>query len=541
MINIITKKPKDFLKKGHNIGINSRVGYGSYNTRFFDGSIAARTKNSNIAFSLTGRVFLSDEQDLSGYPEHDFAPYTYDSDGEHFRSVLSITDPNAVQEFLIEHPEQSDLYTVNDEQTEIIPTTKGINQAIAADNTVYNNVEFKDYTEAYIIDAKMQLYDLLIGWNSWTKAEGTGSQYNDFIFLTAGEGGTWRPSHNYFYAKYDKNVNSKLNITNFVRFKTHTFNSKNNVTLLPARYYLGNYGLAQLLGGVEPQPISLHLFQNSNQLREELKMVYRPQKWFDLVAGFETRFSSIQGDYFSLLTDSAEELGAARTDIKGGNQFFSRDIGVYAQSGFNFVKDLNITLGIRYDNNKVRETQGYGNSINPRAAVVYTTGSIFLKAIYAEAFKDATNKEKYSTAEDKRELSNPFLEPEKVKNYEFVAGKKFFDNSLKISSSFYYAHYSNIIQEVRVLTSDGSYTNQNQAVGQAEVYGINAFADYKINKFTAYMNYTYTQPFTLNPIDSEGNPRKLSPEELAQKAEERKTWTWRDYWGSEFNEIYDNL
>ncbi len=508
VINVITKEPADFIQPGKLTGFDARIGYGSYNTKFFDGTFAARSKNNNIAFSLTGRVFLSDEQDLSSYSQHDFASYTFEEFADHYHSVLDITDPSLVDTFFSYYPDPNNLYTTNLDSSEIILTDAGIQQAIDYDNSVYDNVSFQDKTEAYSIDAKLKIYDFLIGWSGWNKAEGTGGQYTDLIYLTANEGGTWRPTHNYFYTKFDKDINSKLNISNFVRFKTHTFSQSNGVVVFPARYFLGNYNLEALVNGAVPSYINVYLVQKSNQLREEFKTLYQPAKWIDIVAGFEARFSSIQGDYNKIaMVDSSEEQGSTDTEIPGGNQFFSRDLGVYAQTSLSMINNLKITIGLRYDNNLVRLTEGYGNAFNPRFAVVYTPGTFIFKAIYAEAFKDATNREKYSTSSPKREFSNPFLEPEKVKNYEFVLGKSFLDRKLMINATAYFSQYSNIIQEVQVEKDDGSFTNQNQAVGEAEIYGINAFADYTFGNLTAYANYTYTVPYALDPKDSDGNPK----------------------------------
>ncbi len=505
VINIITKEPEDFIKAGKQFGMNTRTGYGSYNTKFFDGTLAFRSKNNDVSASVTGRIFFSDEQDLSSYPEHDFASYTFENDASHYRSVLDITDSEEVVDFLSNHPGESSLYTVNNDSTEIILTDEGVRKAIDADNTIYDNVRFKDMTQAYSVNAKLKIYDFLIGWNTWSKAEGTGSQYTDLIYLTSEQGGTWRPRHGYLYAKYDKDLSSKFNISNFLRYKVHDFDHKNGVVVQPARYYLGNYNLNNLVNGDIPSYLNVYLFQKSNQLREELKILYQPSHRIDVVAGFEARFSSIQGDYYKALTDSAQEKGSAGTDIPGGNQFFSRDLGFYIQSGINVFRNAKVTLGLRYDNNLVRETQGYGNAFNPRLAFVLTPGNFIIKGIYAEAFKDATNREKYSTTEEKREFPNPFLQPEKVKNYEFVLGHSFFDKSLMLNVSSYYSKYSNIIQEVRVRKDDGTYTNQNQAVGRAEICGINAISDYRKDNLRIYANYTYTLPYAIDPKNSEGN------------------------------------
>lgn len=513
VINVITKEPQDMIKAGRMVGINVRGGYGSYNTKFIDGSFAVRSKNNNIALSVTGRAFFSDEQDLSSYPEHDYAPYTFENDAEHFHAVLDIKDQTKVDGFFANHPDPSNLYITNTDSSEIILTDAGIQQAMDYDNTIYANNSFKDMTKAYSFDAKLKIYDFLLGWSNWSKAEGTGSQYTDLIFLSSQQGGTWRPVHNYFYAKYDKDISSKLNISNFVRYKVHDFDYRNSVVVLPARYYLGNYNLNSLVAGAQPQWLNIYLFQKSNQLREEFKVLYQPLSRIDVVAGFEARFSSIQGNYNEVRSwntgvgqDSIfpEEQAFPDTSILGGNYFFSRDLGFYVQSSIDLIKDTKISIGLRYDNNLVRQNEGYGNAFNPRFAIVYTPATFIIKGIYAEAFKDATNKEKYSTAVNKRELSNPTLEPEKVKNYEFVLGKSFLGNALMINASAYFSQYSNIIQEVKV-SYNGGTTNQNQAVGRAEVYGINTMADYKNNDFSAYANYTYTEPYALNPTDEEGN------------------------------------
>ena len=260
-----------------------------------------------------------------------------------------------------------------------------------------------------------------------------------------------------------------------------------------------------LIRGRVPTYDSLYLFQSSNQLREEMKVLYQPLKWIDAVAGFELRFSNIQGDYTSSTKNNAEQSGAPSTVIEGGNNFFSRDIGLYAQTGISIINHLKMTLGLRYDNNLVRENEGYGNVFNPRIAFVYSLKGYIVKAIYAEAFKDATNREKYSTAAGKRELPNPLLKPEKVKNYEFSIGKTI-DELVSLEAAAYFSQYSNIIQEVRVERADGTFTNQNQAKGQAEVFGINAMANLKWKDLSCYLNYTYTKPYTIKPTDSQDNP-----------------------------------
>ncbi len=257
----------------------------------------------------------------------------------------------------------------------------------------------------------------------------------------------------------------------------------------------------------------------------------------DVVGGTEIRFSAIQGDYSSSAKPDAEENGVPSTNIPGGNHFFSRDIGVYLQSGIDVMQNMKLTLGVRYDNNKIRTDEGYGNVFNPRVAIVYTPKSFIFKAIYAEAFKDATNREKYSTAAGKRELPNPDLQPEKVKNAEISVGKKI-NEWVFINANAYRSMYSNIIQEVQVTREDGTKTNQNQARGQAEIYGVNAYSDLKFGAFTGYANYTYTKPYMIDPknsigeilTDSLGNPyNKLRISDIAShQTNVGVTWLYKN-------------
>ena len=504
VVNIITKEPQDLIATGKQIGFNASAGYGTYNTKFFDATLAAKTKSSNIAFSATARMFNSDEQDLSKEEGYSFAPRELtDELSQKYHSALDITDSNEITEFLANNPDNSNLYTL--ENGQIILTEEGVKQALAYDNDVYNKVKFSDKTEAISLSAKLKIYDFLIGWSYWNKAEGPGAQYNDIMFMGFNQGQSWRPVHQYFYIKYEKDINSKLNISNFLRYKVHDFDKDNGIVRYRKYYSNGKYDLENLINNKVPQWDSLYLFQKSNQVRNELKAVYSPFPKLDIVAGFEARFSSIQGDYTMSKHNDAEERGIPLTEINGGNHFYSRDLGLYAQAAYTPINKLKITLGLRFDNNKIRETEGYGSVFNPRVAIVYTPSDFVIKAIYATAFKDANNREKYSTAAGKRELSNAELEPEEVQNYEFVLGKNF-NKKVNLSIATYYSSYSNIIQEVSVKREDGSYTNQNQAFGQALIYGINAFADYKVKNFTSYANYTYTEPYNINPKDSEGNP-----------------------------------
>ena len=77
VINVITKDPDDVIKEGKSIGADVQAGGGAWNTRFLDGTVAGRYRGATL--SLTGRVYKSDEWDLSRYANWDYDPAFYSS------------------------------------------------------------------------------------------------------------------------------------------------------------------------------------------------------------------------------------------------------------------------------------------------------------------------------------------------------------------------------------------------------------------------------------------------------------------------------
>lgn len=503
VINIITKNPSEIIGN-KTFGINARAGYGSYNTKFLDFTIGAQTKDRSIGFYISARTFLSDEQDLSSYTEHDYKIPELNTDlASKYQKALRITDSTKVADFLKNNPSISQYYFL-DTNYHINLTNEGIQTAFNLDNSQLQNITFSDKTKTLAFNAKLKVYDFIIGFNYWQKQEGPGSQYNDNQYLGYNQGQNWNPIHMFFYINYEKEITKKLTFTNLLNFKSHYLGKNNRIVTYSKPYLKGTYTIQNLIDEKKPKFDSLYLFYISNQFRNESKVFYQPFNFMSFISGMELRFSSIQGDYYSSKQINTQQTGSSQTNIPGGNVFFSKDIGAYFQTTLNIFQKLNLTAGTRYDFNRIRISEGYGSVFNYRLALIYFPSTFIFKAIYATAFKDATNREKYSTATGKRELPNPELAPEKVKNYEFSFGKIFPQNS-SVTIAFYNSFYSNIIQEVRTQKSDGTYTNQNQAIGQAQIYGINAIGVWNISNFTLNANYTYTQPFAVNPTKSDGS------------------------------------
>jgi len=512
VINIITKEPTDLIKADKNYGISAIAGYGSYNTKFVDATFAAQNKNKQIALSVTARAFFSDEQSYKNLEGYSFAPRLYnDSIDSIYHVSLDIKDSAKAAKFIAKYGQVNDFYTFAGNK--VILTEAGIKKALELDNSIYESIDPSDYADNKSIYVKLKLYDLTLGWMAWETHEGAGIQYNDIETMTANQGSTWAPVHNTMYAKYEKKLTDRLQISNFIQFKLHDFATDNRLVRFKEYRYSSKrkYNLDSLMSNKMPRLDTTYFFQKSNQLRNEFKIIYTPFNKLDILAGFEARYSVLQGDYTYNTTGNTEETGTSLSITPGGNHYFVRDLGIYTQATYKLLKTLKLTAGIRYDNNLIRNNGGYGNVLNPRFAIVFYPQQFIFKIIYAEAFKDATNREKFSTVIGKRELINPSLVPEKVKNIEASVGHTFFDNNLNINIVGYFSRYSNIIQEVSVdtvLNGKEITTNQNQGVGKQEVYGIQSFLDYKFNNFSLYLNTTYTLPWVIDPVNSYNEPIK---------------------------------
>lgn len=76
VINIVTKNAKDIIPKDKHVGVEAQASYGSWNTWYTDVSVAGKVKN--VSLMVTGRVYQSDEMDLSGYDDWDYDLSGYD-------------------------------------------------------------------------------------------------------------------------------------------------------------------------------------------------------------------------------------------------------------------------------------------------------------------------------------------------------------------------------------------------------------------------------------------------------------------------------
>jgi len=491
VINVITKDPDDLIREDKRWGIQGQASIGTYNTRYVDLSGAYKL-NNNISGSVTFRYLESDERDLGELEDFD-----YKLDHVNYKEALSVSEGNTVLYDSIRKSVDPSLYTIqldpnNPNTTIIVPTDSAVNLARSQDDNYLQNVHYQNINKSSFISAKVKLYNLTLGFEHWQKEQGIGGWATENYALPSNYGQVWVPTHTMFYSRYaNEIVTGKVTLVNFTRFKLNGLNDPTAIIDWNG-YGNGRLNLTGLSNTGNPDNVpqnaysdtlNIYYYLKSNQLRNETQLFYSPIQGLNVMSGLEFRLSSIQGDYIKSSQRPAEELGQGPSD-PGGNQYFSKAFGVYTQADYRINKSLKLTAGIRYDYNRIRKTLGYTNVWNPRLAVVYQIKSFTLKGIYAEAFKDPSNFDRYSTSGTRTE-PNPNLNPEKVRNIEF-SSRWVWNKKWNTELVLYKSYYSSAVELVG---------NRHESSGQRDVFGIQLESKYDFNKnLSLLFNYTYTNP-----------------------------------------------
>ncbi len=478
IINIVTKDADEIIQK-KKFGITGQVNYGSWNTAFADLTMAVG--NKDYSFTLTGRYYRSDEMDLSSFDDWDYDLSGYDLN--YYKDILG-TNNDAVAQTALDMD----------------------NKAYYGDTALHDiPPHYSNDKRDYYLYGKLKLKDFSLGFSTFKRDEGFGTWYRDDFELGPENGGRWVPRNSFFYLKYEKEFSDKISITSFTRFKEHQLTGSSEEL-----YYIGYFnkslGLDNLIdenGLLLPDSLLIKPYwyltwyhTYSIQMRTEFYTRFKPNEKMDIITGIELRKSFIQGEYLVSEVPNPEE-NAIPPDVEGGNNFQSRDFGIYTQINYKFSDNLDLYVGGRLDNNKIRTTGGYGTVFMPKVALIYRPDNYSFKFIYSEAYKDAGFWTKYGTTPG-RLLNNPGLMPEKVRNFEtsFLWN---LSSNIFIDLSAYHANYTNTVGTANVSfvdeNGDTIQTTQHQAIGSMQISGIQSNFIYKKDNYSAYFNYTYTYPF----------------------------------------------
>jgi outer membrane receptor for ferrienterochelin and colicins len=489
VVNIITMDP-DEISGGNNFGINIDAGTGTFNTKYADMALAG--KHKNVSLSLTLRRYSSDEMDLSDYPEFDFNPDDYNKSD--YEKLLTVYDNAST--FL--QADQNNYYDlkVQGEDSMAVPNARGIEAARRMDQYAIRQnyrghpIAYSNTSEHWYLYGKIKFENFKLGYQLWRYEQGSLNYFNDSRNAGAKNGQIWVPKQSMYYAMYEKEISEDFSIMNFMQYRICEVDDETQMVSVN-NYANRGLGPSDLIKNVVPRYTSLYFYQISRQFRNEIKATYRLFNRLYLVSGFEIRQSDLQGDYRLLKTyiPSSMDSGASSGDAyPGGNNFSIIDLGVYTQGTIPIMNGLNFTFGSRYDYNRVRKSFGFGSHFNPRLALVFSRGNYIAKIIYAEAFQDASNWDKFSVAPGR--IAAPYLEPEKVKNTE-IALIRNFKNNISVELSAFYSSYKDVVHTF-FDTSTG--LSQNQNLGALQITGLESRLLFTKEIYDLSFYYTFCKP-----------------------------------------------
>ncbi len=490
VINVITRDATDAISEGQNIGVSANTGYGTYNTRYMDMNVSG--KRRSISFSLSSRLFYSDEMDLSSQHYFDYDPAVYDD--VDYASLLGI-DYDAIQ-YLADNnlPFEHPYYLLSDDGNSLWLTEMGVKAARNLDKSGYDQivngskVGFSNKSEYGLINGRLNVGSFSFGVQTWQYSRGSTTQYTDTYVPGSENGFVWVPQQSYFFTQYENQLSDNVYVSNLTSYRIHALTDDSRFVFV-SNYARGNFGLSDLVEDKEPFWTTLYAHSISKQLRSEFKTIYSPIEKLDIVSGLELRNSTLQGGYLFSLTPNPQDSAVILPSPPGGNSFNTWDVGLYTQGTFQARQNLRLTLGLRYDYNRVRATGGFGNEISPRLAAVYTPGRFIFKAMYARGIMNVSNWTKYSSAGNR--IPNPTLGTENIQTFELNAGYR--RNGNFFADINLYRQYIDDVVGIGPVPGLPGFTH-NDNIGKFEISGVQANLHYNFATLSTWFNYTYCDP-----------------------------------------------
>ena len=555
VINIVTKDAYQLVAKGNSMGINAHTGMGTWNTQMYDVTVAGRFRK--IGFTLTGRSFTSDEMDLSEYPDFNFEVNDDKDNGFRYKDYsrklrFSKTEqPDSFENLQLKDPNGDYHYVSGDS---VLPTQMAFRKARSLDsqaheNPIYKQIDkgsvqdeainlgYRNPTENLYLSGKLNINKLNVGFQLWQKKEGQGGLVTDrsFGYGKAPASGrnltSWHIRQLTVYSKYDTRISEKVFMSNYTTFKDFAHFPNLSQTLYQG-YINGSLGLSNLIDNDEPLWSRQQLYLKSKQVKNELKVSVNFNSRFDLVSGFDIRFGAIPQKILELenstVVGSAHINARLKDPIIGGNVVHSNEFGLYTQGAYLISDNLRASFGIRGDYNSARDqlvfTQrssaitpsagdisrfGYGLQVNPRLALIYNPQKFVFKAIYASAFLNPSNFQRFGTSAN-RTLGDT-LNIERVKNID-LAGRYNLGRGSYIEVIAFGASYSQLIRSILNSSDDLQFEN----AGKTRIIGLQTNGKYSLENGGFYANLSLTRPMVVRPTN-----RAIAPYRVGDIAHQR--------------------
>lgn len=196
-------------------------------------------------------------------------------------------------------------------------------------------------------------------------------------------------------------------------------------------YYRGNY--LYDYSGVGTQPFTLNQdHTEADWWGTELTVTKRLFDRHKVTIGSEYRDQFKQKQ-----TNSDQDPPATYLDDKRRSSF----IAGYIQDEWSITDNLILNAGVRHDRYST-----FGGTTNPRASLIYTWHNTTAKLIYGQAFRAPNPFEQFYVANTTFK-TNPNLQPERIKTYEFVL-EHYLGNHIRAMGSFYQYNIKGLISQI---------------------------------------------------------------------------------------------
>ena len=477
-INVITYSPReipeDHLLKGKPKSGKPKSFYAYGNTQAgnlntFSSDLVMGLRGNRAAFQATGRIYRSDEHDMSSAEFFDYAPDDINSLRYTNMNMSGRAGSYTFEQYLSQFtlPQTHPYYTLTKNSQGLITnmniTTAGINAARRLDSMAYASpvngapIGFSNHTDDYFFSAKLKVNNFLFGVRHWKRTEGIGL-YQDIDAAGSRNGSVWSPENTTVYAQYDHQLTDKISISNLSNFALHRLGKESNrVNFVAFGDPRANLHFAHLLSpdqihasktlatkknsfGAENIDYSRffnfkHGWSNqyyhyeAQQFRNETRLFYEGER-LKFSSGIDFRSTLTQGDYliyqdyntnypdtkaFQAKQDTisfARELGIVRNQEQGSNLFSMIDLGAFIQANYTLGEKIFLTGGYRIDYNRIRRSGGFGYANSPRLSAIYNSENTTIKLNYSKGHHNVNQLTRYSAGAGR--TPNPNLRPESI-------------------------------------------------------------------------------------------------------------------------------
>lgn len=246
----------------------------------------------------------------------------------------------------------------------------------------------------------------------------------------------------------------------------HIFNDKLTLTFVPSAY----------LSYWKDQSESSNK-SSSKLYRNELRAKYKFSDSANLISGIEYQYNKVGSNIFGDRT--------------------SNSIGIFSQLDYKILKPLNLTLGIRFDNNKLVDLQSE-SSLSPKLGLNYKLNdNTFFKTSFGKGFRAPSLAEAFTSTTTSGVTVKPNPNIKSETSYSFEVGIIHnFTNLFNVDISIFNNEYFDMIEPSFDKFGDILFRN----LTRARIQGIDAniITNFFADNLTLNLGYSYLWAIDLN-------------------------------------------